>query len=196
MRAETRKSLQVHGLGVAACSLLTAVAVLTVVLPLKRERAAEIALRGLLEAAWQTAREAEQRQATLTRWLEDARARLQSAGVRLQPPGNLNLRLAEIAALVDASSMVTLQTELGRTRAERHYQTIEIKLTGTGRYSDCAAFLHRLRTSMPDMGVVSFDLSGNPRAAAAPANFRFDLVWYAAPALAASPLDVGSPAGR
>ena len=62
-----------------------------------------------------------------------------------------------------------------------------IVLSGQGSYSDSAAFLHRLHQSLPDTGVVAFELSGQP-GRGKKTQFRFNLVWYAAPTLAeASP---------
>ncbi len=54
-------------------------------------------------------------------------------------------------------------------------------LSGAGTYRTCAAFLHEMHLSFPDMGVTAFSVGGDPTSGQTTAGFRFTLVWFAAP---------------
>ncbi|MHC4992901.1 MAG: type 4a pilus biogenesis protein PilO [Planctomycetota bacterium] len=176
----------VHVAGGVACALLTVLAFVTMVLPVRRQQVElselKTQLRGRQEAA---AKLRSQRQLLVDRTTE-ARELLEVSEVQLEPLQNLNARLADITLLVGATGMTIHETELGGSSSEQQYQTVQIRIAGTGSYSQCADFLHRLRGSMPDIGVESFDMTGNPRDLTGTPKFRFDLVWYAAPGMTAS----------
>jgi Tfp pilus assembly protein PilO len=101
--------------------------------------------------------------------------------MRLQPAGMLNQRHAEIARLASETGMEISELQPRPGTRKALYQTIPIHLTGTCTYRTAAAFLHRMHAAFPDMGVASFELTGNPAAPAEGAVFRLELVWYAAP---------------
>ncbi len=69
----------------------------------------------------------------------------------------------------------------GAAASGSRYEMVPISLSGKGTYVTCVGFLHRLRQAFPDTGVSSLALQGNPGAAGGAAQFRFDLLWYAAP---------------
>ncbi len=128
-------------------------------------------------------------QRTLAAQIEDVRkqlkqevARVQQAGeaswVHLEPVKLLNARMAQIVDVAVAQNLVIDESWSRETESGEQFQMIPINVSGTGSYSDCAAFLHELHERLHDVRVTAFDLSGNP---SSPAQFQFDLVWYAAP---------------
>ena len=63
-----------------------------------------------------------------------------------------------------------------------HYQTVPIRISGSGSYPGCARFLHELRTRFPDTSCKSFELTNpNPVRDHNVGNFKFELTWYTAP---------------
>ncbi len=105
---------------------------------------------------------------------------LREGHVQLQPPHYLNARMSTNVELASASGIVIHETRSGVVSKARQYQSVPIHLYGEGSYTHCAAFLHHLHESLPDAGVVGFELIGHPGKPTAPDSFRFDLVWFAA----------------
>ncbi len=185
MRASAR-TWEIDAAGMGALALITILAWLSVVDPaLLRQRQVravqdEIARQqGLM---MQHDRDA----ARLGREIDDVRDRLARQGLKLRPRARLNSQMEAIVELASSSGVEILQTRTGAVESGPHYETVPISLAGKGAYGSCAAFLRRLREKLPDTGVVAFDLSGNPGRPSEPGAFRFDLVWHAAPAPAAS----------
>jgi len=128
-------------------------------------------------------------QRTLAAQIEDVRKQLQQETalveqareanwVHLEPVKLLNARMAQIVDVAAAQNLVIDESWSRETESSEQFQTIGINVSGTGSYSDCAAFLHELHERLHDVRVTAFELSGNP---SSPAQFQFDLVWYAAP---------------
>jgi len=102
----------------------------------------------------------------------------EASWVRLEPVKLLNSRMAQIMDLASTNNLVVDGSSSKEAESDERFQTIGINISGTGSYSDCAAFLHKLHERFHDVRVTAFELSGNP---SSPAQFQFDLVWYAAP---------------
>ncbi len=128
-------------------------------------------------------------QRTLAVQIEDVRKRLKRevarvqqarevSWVHLEPAKLLNARMAQIIDLASTNNLVIDGSSSKEAESDERFQTIGISVSGTGSYSDCAAFLHELHERLHDVRVTAFGLSGNP---SSPAQFQFDLVWYAAP---------------
>ncbi len=115
-----------------------------------------------------------------TRIAQDQRA-LSAETIQLHSASQLNTRLARITELISAAGMVQHESQTGKAQPGPLYDRIPVSVSGAGTYSQCVAFLRELNGEVPDIGVQSFELSGNPRVASNAASFRFDLVWYAAP---------------
>ena len=102
----------------------------------------------------------------------------EASWVHLEPVKLLNARMAQIIDLASTNNLVIDGSSSKEAESDERFQTIGINVSGTGSYSDCAAFLHELHERLHDVRVTAFELSGNP---SSPAQFQFDLVWYAAP---------------
>ncbi len=128
-------------------------------------------------------------QRTLAMQIEDVRRQLKQevvlvqqarevSWVHLEPVKILNARMAQIVDVAAAQNLVIDESWSREAESGEQFQMIPINVSGTGSYSDCAAFLHELHEHLHDVRVTAFELSGNP---SSPAHFQFDLVWYAAP---------------
>ena len=102
----------------------------------------------------------------------------ETSWVHLEPVKLLNARMAQIINVAVAQNLVIDESRSRDVESGEQFQTIPINVSGTGNYSDCAAFLHELHERLHDVRVTAFELSDNP---SSPAQFQFDLVWYAAP---------------
>jgi Tfp pilus assembly protein PilO len=109
--------------------------------------------------------------------------------LRLQPPTQLNQRLALLNELAAETGALLDDLQPGKVVDGPQYGSLSIHVVGTGTYATFAAFLRRLRERCPDSGIIAFDISCSPTAEQeASAKFSFDLAWYtqsARPATAA-----------
>ena len=179
-------ALPIHLGGAATAIAVTIAAAVMIVQPLRRSMAEEARLETELS---ELEEQAASHRLDLEQRLGRLRTELAAAEVELLPVHQLNRRLADMTALLEQSGMTIQETELGETRGGRWFRTVPIRLAGTGSFPQCAAFLHELRSEMPDTGVIAFDLSGSPDRPGQPTSFRFDLVWFAAPAGGADAAD-------
>ncbi len=174
----------IHAIGGGCCLALTVVGYLLVARPVIQTQLAQSSLRAELLGHQQRLAELDQAE----RILENKRYRVEQDlahdRLSLQGIGHLNRRLALIVDSAVASDIVLNETRSGTITDGQMYQTVPISLTGTGSYPGFAAYLRRLHERLPDTCVVSFELSGRPGREDTPGRFRYDLLWYAAPAVA------------
>ena len=165
-------------MGVGLFGLLSLVAFFIVVRPISHVAIARAATQSEL---------ADQR--TLAAQIRDVRKQLkqevalvqqarEASWVHLEPVKLLNARMAQIIDVAAAQNLVIDESWSREAESGEQVQRIAISVSGKGSYSDCAAFLHGLHERLHDVRVTAFELSGNPNS---PAQFQFDLVWYAAP---------------
>jgi len=112
--------------------------------------------------------------------LAGLQADLADSPVRLSSMSALNARLADVSNLATNCDLILNELRPGDSEARSHYDVVYVYLSGTGTYRQCATFLQRLRQSLPDVAVASFELAAAPARNAKPATFRLDLRWYAA----------------
>ncbi len=165
-------------MGVGLFGLLSLAAFFIVVRPISHAAVARNATQSEL---------ADQR--TLAAQIEDVRKQLkqevalvqkvrEASWVHLEPVKLLNARMAQIVELASTNNLIIDGSSSKGAEPDEQFQMIPITVSGTGSYPDCAAFLHELHERLHDVRVTAFELSGNP---SSPAQFQFDLVWYAAP---------------
>ena len=130
-------------------------------------------------------RDAQQKSADLNRKLEEQKAKLgiaqrdlAAAPLKLQPAGQLNMRLAMLTDLVTQNGASVDDVQPGKVINGVRFDTLTMKLSGTATYCTFTALLHRLHEQFPDIGVSALDVAGNPQDAAGSAKFSIDLVWY------------------
>jgi Tfp pilus assembly protein PilO len=117
----------------------------------------------------------------LKRSLANIEQKLAESPLRLHPVTAVNQRIAAITGFADKSGLQINKIQPAAPIAGTHYDTVPIHLAGLGNYQKVAAFLHQLHSAFPDMGVIAFDLTGKPADPKQPAEFRFQLAWFAAP---------------
>ena len=186
-RISRRRLWSIDGIGLGVCAALSLAGCLVVIQPVLRAGTQRTAMRSTLGEQKSRAAELRQRRVALGRELERLDEQLAASELQLQSPQYLNRRMARLVELAAGSGLDIHETRQGKVRAHQRLQQVPLHLAGTGSYPDCAAFLHRVHETLPDMSIVDFELTGHPGARAVPADFRFDLVWYAAPARAEAP---------
>jgi Tfp pilus assembly protein PilO len=178
---------QIDIAGIVVCLLLTALAYVLVLRPVARDRATLAALRGDIGSTERAKASIETSQLRLESDLAAVRGEVEASPVKLAPATKLNLRLARIERSAQESGLLIDETRSSAVVMGERYDTVPIEVSGRGSYPDCARFLHRLQRDLPDVEVLGFELSASPDEARARPTFRFDLAWYAAPAVATAP---------
>ena len=186
MASTTSKSRYgyIHAIGGGCCLALTVAGYLLVARPVIQMQIEQASLRAELLGHQQKLAELDRAERVLKQKRHRIEQELAHDRLSLQGVGHLNRRLALIVDSAVASDIVLDETRSGTITAGQMYQTVPISLTGTGNYPGFAAYLRRLHERLPDTCVVSFSLSGSPGSEDAPSRFRYDLLWYAAPAVA------------
>jgi Tfp pilus assembly protein PilO len=182
--ASPTRSWRIDAAGVGACLAITILGVLVVVQPAVRVRMDQASLREELLTLREQVAELEGARTRMKEELGRLDDRLAANRLQLQGPEHLNTRMARIIESAASSGIVIDETRSGQAGRAELYQAVPVELSGTGSYPGCTAFLHGLHDQLPDTGVVSFELTGNPGRAAERGRFRFNLVWYAALAAA------------
>ncbi len=109
------------------------------------------------------------------------RRSLTESKVKLQSINRVNRRIAELTELVKDCGLRTDNIQLGKVTRGPKYDVVPITMAGHGGYKNFATFLHKCSQAVPDMGVASFEMSGDPQAPQSDQSFRFEVLWYAAP---------------
>ena len=73
----------------------------------------------------------------------------------------VNQRLEAIARLATECGVALDEMHPGVPADSTHYQTVPIRVVGSGRYPACTAFLRKLRGTFGDMGIRSFQASSS-----------------------------------
>ncbi len=177
----------IHAIGGGCCLALSVAGYLLVARPVIRTQLEQASLRAELLDRQQKLAKLNRAERVLQNTSHRLEQELAHDQLRLQDTAHLNRRLALIVDSAVASDIVLNETRTGTITAGQMYQTVPISLTGAGSYPGFAAYLRRLHERLPDTCVASFELSGNPGPQEKPARFRFNLLWYAAPAVAEAP---------
>ena len=109
------------------------------------------------------------------------RQQYQGAGIALESARNLNDRLASLSEVAGSNAVILDDLQPDKSASGPQFDSLPIRLTGGGPMPACAGLLHQLHRDWPDVGVVSFDLSGNPRDQADVPKLNVQLVWYTQP---------------
>lgn len=184
------KCWPVFAAGAGVCAAITLVVWFTVLSPALRQRDARIAKSNELVARRHKAGEVAGSLSAVRKKTETVESALQQTAMRLEPATLVNDRLARLTELANECGLSVDEVQPGQTTDGPHYQSVALKLAGSGNYPACARFLHRLHDTFPDTGVRGMDTSNNsPNPVVPVVSFRLDLVWHAAP-LAQSPAPV------
>jgi Tfp pilus assembly protein PilO len=130
------------------------------------------------------ARDLERSLLTLNEQVDKTQRAAASSQLALEPASQLNQRLARLTELAAQNSLQVDAIESGATTMQPRYSTVSIRITGRGTYRNCGMAMKQLRVSMPDIAIVSFQMSS---AGIASGNtdtivtFGFDLLWHTQP---------------
>lgn len=177
-----RLKLGIDAAGGLACLALLAAFLFGALFPLLHRREDVGARRRDLAAQRQRVASAQSSAQSLRKQLAAAEGELSRTPVHLEDARRINHRLAMLNELAAAHGLEIDGVLPGAMVRGARYQTIALKLNGTGTYRGCVEFLHELHEALPDTAVQAFTLSGNTQEKQTRADFDFELRWYAAPA--------------
>jgi Tfp pilus assembly protein PilO len=174
-----RLQWQFVAVAVGVCLGLSVAAYALGVQPLLERREAETRRRSDLQERRQTASQLSASLADVQHQLATAKQALAKTSLRLQPAVLVNQRLEAIARLATECGVALDEMHPGVPADSTHYQTVPLRVVGSGRYPACTAFLRKLRGTFGDMGIRSFQASSSGTSPAEPtALFQAELVWY------------------
>ena len=177
---------QIDACGLAMCILMTLAGYLLIIQPLVRSQELNKMQTTDIAAKQERASDLVSTVSKLQSELAQLQKALSENPVELQSSQHSNQRLADLTHLAASSELNVFELHTGETQAASRYEIIPIVLSGTGTFQSCTKFLHVLREQFPDTGVVSVDLSDNPGDPTVKTSFKFNLSWYAAPALSSA----------
>ena len=174
---------RIYAVGAAVCAGVTAGAYVLGVEPAMAKQQAHQADVAELESRRKKAADLHAELGAARRTLTDTQREVEELPLRLDSASTVNRRLARLADVALESGLNLDELQPGTPVDAPHYQTVPLRLVGTGSYTACATFLHELRKQFPDTAAKSFDSSNpNPARDQATGTFRFELVWYTSPA--------------
>lgn len=176
MKPTAATEYKVHAWGLGACLLLTAAVFWVGWRPWLAGRAERLAAAATWQQARQEHQEAEAALRSVKQQLATVKKQWAQMPLHLLPLGQLNQRLADLAALAAQQKLEVAGVRPGGPRAAKHYQVVALPVTGRGSYEHFVHFLRELHRQCPDMGVTSLTLRA---AEAGQASFALSLVWYA-----------------
>ena len=179
---------KVAGVGVLVCAGLSAGSYLSGLRPVLGRQAERVAAEQDLQGRLVRADRASADLVAVRRRLVTANEELAALPLRLEPASAVNRRLNELAQVAAAAGVTLNEVQPQAAVDGPHYQTVPIRVTGTGSYPACAAFLHALRARFPDTSVRAFE-AHNPSVARTSnvATFRVELAWHTAATTSAGP---------
>lgn len=170
---------QLAGVAAGVCVGLTVVAYLLGVQPLLETRQHAAAQQAQLQERHATASQLTSTLEDLRRELGNAKLELARTPLRLQSATLVNQRLQAVAQLATECGVALDEMRPGAAADSTHYQTVPIRIVGSGPYAKCALFLRDLRRTFGDMGVRTFNAANSEPGSPQPnAIFQAELVWF------------------
>jgi len=186
LRAKLRK---IDGACAGTCVVIAAAGYLLGIRPAVQQRMTLSEARTALVDQERRAAEAENEVYKLKGRLADLQNRLSTMDVRLDTADRINTRFERITKLADQNGLALNQMAPGMTASGDRFVTVPIRMSGTGTFGGCVAFLGTLVKDYRDLGVSGFHLAAMQQPGRTDATFAFDLTWYAAPAASAGVSD-------
>jgi len=171
----------IHAMGFVVLAALTGVAVLWSVNPILEARREALRRAAELSDAQHALQEKKATLTGLKRNLKSTRTALEATPVRLIPIAEVNRRLATLTELAANVGLNVEQIEPGAVRQAGLFSKMNIRVSATGSYPKCAAFVHSVRAQLKDTGVASFRVTRRSSATNVEAAFECELTWYAKP---------------
>ena len=118
---------------------------------------------------------------TLNNQLAEVQEGLGNKKIRLESSDQTNQRLAALTALFTNYSLAVDYIRAGKISAGPMWDLVPIRIAGRGEYTNCMAFLNKLRERFADMSVARFRLEGAPAKSDGTERFHFQLLWHTIP---------------
>ena len=166
--------------GAAVCALLVLLGYLIGIRPLVVRRKEMAAQEAALDDRYRDAAKLAGTVTALKKRLAGVKKELAESPVKLQPANRINERIARVADLAADCGMKIDEIQPDKSFSTPRFQTVPIRVVGSGNFKACVKLLRTFRDAFPDTAISSFELKGNPRQPAAPARFQVELLWYAA----------------
>lgn len=161
-----RRMLTVDGAGLIASVALVAAAYLAGVEPVINAHADVEQQRRLIEEQSRNAEDAERLLAAERAKLLELQRQLAATSVKLDPPSDINRRLAIISDLADRHGLSIQALDPGAPAADPaigKFALVPIRLSGEGTFPDVARFLHELLSDQfADVEVRALNISAAP----------------------------------
>lgn len=180
------KSWHVDAAGALLCVAMFALVYFAGIGPLLSRRAAYETLRNDLDLERREVVKAASSLDDLQEQISSATRDLAESRIHLQSADRINRRIAELTDLVMESGLKIDIIEPGGVIKRTWYNTVAIRLEGSGECRKSMLFLHELREMFPDMVVSSLRLSAGPPPATSQGSFRLDVLWCTAPHVVAA----------
>lgn len=177
---------QIDAAGICICAVLALVWYAAGLQPLAQAKAQRVAMIDEAASHEDAATKAEAEQHAAATDLDAVLKQQAQQSVKLCTVDHQTARQAELVKLATTHHLTSDEVKPGATTVGTRFTTIALSMTGTGTAVDLAEFLHDVRTLLPDFGVASFDVRGEPENTERPARFTLNFVWYAAPSGAAA----------
>jgi hypothetical protein len=105
---------------------------------------------------------------------------LRESPLHLEGAHQVNARLSRMTALASSAGLAIEELKPGSPRPEPRLTRVPLHLSARGPYRAVVLFLHSLKAAFPDVGLVGFEVTGDPGDGPEEAACMFDLVWFAA----------------
>jgi len=170
----------VHAAGLAAIAIIAWLTMLLGIGPVLAD-AATIRERDAAALALSTeaalARSALQQ---VHRRVEAVEAQLQDVPLQVQPLSALNRRYADIIALAGRCDVRVSESRTEAPRPETWFVRVPIELEGRGPVDGVAAFFRQLRSEIPDVEILAFQVTRVGGTGGSEMTLVVNLAWYAA----------------
>ncbi len=171
---------QIDLAGMGACLAAGAIFAILCVMPLVDRSDAFARTQAQLDRRRQQSQEATRDVAIMKNRLAGIRKQLADHPFQIQTNYHLNQRLAQLTEAASQAGMSIDQVQPQAPVNHPRFETVPIRLIGSGSYPVCTQFLHGLLNRFPDTSIESFQVSGDPAKPQSPATIQVNLLWYAA----------------
>ena len=170
---------QIDAAGTIVCVAASLGAYFGVLGPLMAQRSFLASQRQELAIQSEKASELEASMSTLKNRLAVAQKELAQSEIKLEEASRINQHVADITTFLSDCELKVDQVQIGKILVGLRCDLVPISISGKGGYKQCAAFLHQVCRTFPDISVAEFELQGNPAKPGQPGTFRFELFWLA-----------------
>lgn len=177
----SQRCLAVDAFGAAAFLVVAGLAWQFGVRPMLAHQSNEALALAELAASQQEASDGTAKLGELKTRIRQFEQDMAGSRVRLRSADRLNAQLAALNDLAGACGLSVEAVQPGKAQPGKRVDWVPITMLARCDYARSARFLHTLTERMPDVGVVTFELTDASSADETPATFRIGLRWFVEP---------------